>query len=70
MSRRGQSPAYLEVFFNDSRTEACSFCHVTFSELPEALSAKEIPLQLIDFIKVVLYVYFMHQTEDITNISF
>lgn len=69
VSRGGRSLACLGVFLRDSRTEACSFCHVTASENPEALGATGTRLQLTDFLHVVLYVYAMHQTSVGTGIS-
>lgn len=41
MSRGGRPLACLGVFLRDSRTEACSFCHVTASENLEALCARD-----------------------------
>lgn len=39
------------------------------AENPEALGCVETRLQLKGFLNVVLYVYYMHQTRDGTNIS-
>lgn len=62
VSRGAKALACLRVFLRDNRTEACSFCHVTFSEILEVLGSIKTRLQLTHFTNVVLYVYFMNES--------